>query len=771
MLATPHVPRRRGAALLAALVALRRRRLRRQHRHRRRRAARRHAGRGRAGSAGRVRRAARRRRAPAGYTGPPVTIKYAIWGDPPEIDEPDRRSSTRSTRPTRTSPSRSTVSDWDAYWDKLQTGLAGGAAPDVFAMDGPLFPDYQARDVLLDLKPYIDQRRLRPDPAGRPGRRGLHDGRRRPVRPAARPQHDRPLLQQGRCSTRPASRTRTTPGTGTKLVEVAQAADQADANGDGTTDQWGFYTETDGHGELLVSLVWQNGGDILSARRQDHRARHRPGGRRHPVPPGPDLEGQGHARPGDLGRDRRRVRAGPGGHGGQRLVAGADATRRRASTSASRRCPRARPAGSPRSTRPAPSSTRARRRPTPPGSSSSTSPARRRRSSSMQLKASLPVNKEVLAGPYADLVRRRQGVRRQPRLREAQAVVQGLRRVHDDRSRTSSTRTSSTTPTRRPRTRSRTSCPAAQRAPRGRRASYADADGACRCRRSAPSPPPAAARGGAAAPRRRGAVGAAVPGAHPHRPGGPLGRADPRHVRDQPHEVGPADAAAVRRASTTSSTLVERRAVPRRAPQHRVLHAASRSRSGWRWRSASRSRSTRRCAGSPGSARRTSCPVVTSATAVGLVWAWIYSPDDGLLNQVHRGLRAAAPEVDQRPVLGDALDHRDEHLAGPGHQRDHLPRGPPGDPAGVLRRGRRRRRRRAGRASAASPCRCSRPSIFFTGILSLIGAFQVFDQVYVLARPGQADRGDDHARLLHLRERLQELQDGLRGARPRGSCS
>ena len=55
--------------------------------------------------------------------------------------------------------------DWDAYWDKVQTGLAGGAAPDVFAMDGPLFPDYQSRDVLLDLKPFIDPRRLRPRPS------------------------------------------------------------------------------------------------------------------------------------------------------------------------------------------------------------------------------------------------------------------------------------------------------------------------------------------------------------------------------------------------------------------------------------------------------------------------------------------------------------------------------------------------------------------------------------------------------------------------------
>jgi multiple sugar transport system substrate-binding protein len=81
-------------------------------------------------------------------------IEYAIWGDPAELTSqialvdafmaahPDIKVEV-------------TVSDWDAYWDKLQAGLAGGAAPDVFAMDGPLFPDYQSRGVLLDLTPFI----------------------------------------------------------------------------------------------------------------------------------------------------------------------------------------------------------------------------------------------------------------------------------------------------------------------------------------------------------------------------------------------------------------------------------------------------------------------------------------------------------------------------------------------------------------------------------------------------------------------------------------
>lgn len=48
------------------------------------------------------------------------------------------------------------VSDWDAYFDKLQTLFAGGRPPDVFAMDAPLYPDWQSRGVLLNMQPYID---------------------------------------------------------------------------------------------------------------------------------------------------------------------------------------------------------------------------------------------------------------------------------------------------------------------------------------------------------------------------------------------------------------------------------------------------------------------------------------------------------------------------------------------------------------------------------------------------------------------------------------
>lgn len=49
------------------------------------------------------------------------------------------------------------VSDWDTYWDKLKTQLAANTPPDIFAMDAPLFLDYQGRGVLLNLQSYVDQ--------------------------------------------------------------------------------------------------------------------------------------------------------------------------------------------------------------------------------------------------------------------------------------------------------------------------------------------------------------------------------------------------------------------------------------------------------------------------------------------------------------------------------------------------------------------------------------------------------------------------------------
>jgi multiple sugar transport system permease protein len=129
-------------------------------------------------------------------------------------------------------------------------------------------------------------------------------------------------------------------------------------------------------------------------------------------------------------------------------------------------------------------------------------------------------------------------------------------------------------------------------------------------------------------------------------------------------------------------------------------------------------------------------PVVTSATAVGLVWAWIYSPASGLLNQFIGvfGLPSqkwvtdpfwAMPAIVAMSVWQGLGINVIIFLAGlqaiPQEYYD--------------------------AASVDGAARWARfrhvtlplltPSIFFTGILSLIGSFQVFDQVYILARPGK----------------------------------
>ncbi len=128
-------------------------------------------------------------------------------------------------------------------------------------------------------------------------------------------------------------------------------------------------------------------------------------------------------------------------------------------------------------------------------------------------------------------------------------------------------------------------------------------------------------------------------------------------------------------------------------------------------------------------------PLVTSATAIAIVWLWIYSPT-GLLN--HLLVSVGIPP--QRWIS-------DPTLAMPSIIAMSIWQGLPAnviiflaglqaipseyyDAASVDGAGRRARFR-----SVTLPLLT--PSIFFTGILALIGAFQVFDQVYVMANPGK----------------------------------
>ena len=129
-------------------------------------------------------------------------------------------------------------------------------------------------------------------------------------------------------------------------------------------------------------------------------------------------------------------------------------------------------------------------------------------------------------------------------------------------------------------------------------------------------------------------------------------------------------------------------------------------------------------------------PIVTSAIAVGLVWAWIYSPSNGLLNQVlevfgippQRWISDpfwAMPAIIGMAVWQGLPANTIIFLAG-------LQAIPTTyyDAASVDGGGRWSRLRHVTLPLLT-------PSIFFTGLLSLIGAFQVFDQVFVLSNPGK----------------------------------
>ena len=89
-------------------------------------------------------------------SGAPVEITFSMWGAPEELTVwkqivADFEAANPNIKVNVE------VSDWDSYWSKLKTQLAAGTPPDVFAMDAPLYLDYQSRGVLLNLQPYLDK--------------------------------------------------------------------------------------------------------------------------------------------------------------------------------------------------------------------------------------------------------------------------------------------------------------------------------------------------------------------------------------------------------------------------------------------------------------------------------------------------------------------------------------------------------------------------------------------------------------------------------------
>jgi multiple sugar transport system substrate-binding protein len=200
----------------------------------------------------------------AGYTGPAATISYSIWGDPSEVKNQQAIVDAFHVANPKITV-KVTVSDWNTYWDKLQTGIAGGDAPDVFAMDGPLFPDYQSRDVLLDLKPYIDKsgydltqladQAVADFTTAGGGQFGLP----RDLNVIA-------LFYNKKMFDAAGIAYPDDTWDWNKLIDVGKQLTLKAANG--KVSQWGFFTETSDMENCWSELVWENGGEIISP---DHK--------------------------------------------------------------------------------------------------------------------------------------------------------------------------------------------------------------------------------------------------------------------------------------------------------------------------------------------------------------------------------------------------------------------------------------------------------------------------------------------------------------------
>ena len=131
-------------------------------------------------------------------------------------------------------------------------------------------------------------------------------------------------------------------------------------------------------------------------------------------------------------------------------------------------------------------------------------------------------------------------------------------------------------------------------------------------------------------------------------------------------------------------------------------------------------------------------PVVTSTIAIALVWQWIYSPESGLLNEAVGLVGIPAQKWLGNPTLAMPAIVAMSIWQGLGVNVIIFLAALQAIPSDLL-----------DAASVDGAGRWARfryvvlplltPAIFFTGVLSLISSFQVFDQVFVLVKPRPTD--------------------------------
>ena len=189
-----------------------------------------------------------------------TNVTFMAWGSPEEL----KVWQTIADEFNETNPDINVtvdVSDWEAYFNKLQTLFAGGTPPDVFAMDAPLYPDWQSRGVLKNLQPYLD---AEPEVLDgfypvtlqayetEEGYFGLPRDFQTVVLYYNKDMFDAAGVEYP-----------TDDWTLTDLREAALALTE-DTDGDGTTDQWGFWADMYDMELFWGGAIWGSGGQVIS---------------------------------------------------------------------------------------------------------------------------------------------------------------------------------------------------------------------------------------------------------------------------------------------------------------------------------------------------------------------------------------------------------------------------------------------------------------------------------------------------------------------------
>ena len=188
-------------------------------------------------------------------------LTYMMWGDPPEIAVWEQLVATyQETHPDVNISVE--VADWDSYWEKLRVQTVGGDAPDIFAMDAPIYPDWQSRGTLLNLQPYLD---ADPSITG-----GLFEG---PLSSYAidgayygLPRDFQTIVMFYNKSMFDAAGI-SYPDENWTIDDLHKAAIDLtlDTDGDGKTDQWGIGTELWDMEPFWGPMVFNHGGEVISA--------------------------------------------------------------------------------------------------------------------------------------------------------------------------------------------------------------------------------------------------------------------------------------------------------------------------------------------------------------------------------------------------------------------------------------------------------------------------------------------------------------------------